>query len=606
MTAHELLPSLKGVKKSGSGWTAKCPAHADKKPSLSITESSGKLLLTCHAGCSFESIIAAIPHVNGNGARHEVAHYDYRDANGDLLFQAVRFEPKDFRQRRPGDDGSWVWDLKNTSRVLYRLPELLAADATETIFVVEGEKDADRLCRSGLTATCNPCGALKWRKEYNQPLRGRHVAILADNDEPGRKHAGQVATSLQGVAASIKVVNLPGLSVGGDVSDWLQTNDVDALTELVKAASLFQNDNNHRISVKTFTCPELMALDLPEPRAIIPGILLEGTSTVLNGPPKARKTFLMLQSVIAIASGGRVLGKIEVEQRDALYLCLEDGPRRLQKRLLTMLAGCPAPERLTLATDWPTSGEGGLEEIERWIGKQKNPGVVVIDTLKRFRSPEIGASGKRLYDMDYDSVAGITDLSHKTGVAFVQIHHTRKMYSPDHVEMVSGSHGVTGACDGILSLRGARGECDAVLCVTSRDMPDAELALGWDGQLLQWNLLGDASEINKSKARREVTELLRKAEKPLSPREVADLLGKEYPATKKLLWIMSKAGEVKASNGKYSLPVSAKSDENPATNELVIPGDDESLQRYLESLSQDDDEIILAEAEAIRLEAMGV
>src|SRR4029453_16917934 len=86
-----------------------------------------------------------------------VAEYDYLDETGKLLFQVVRFEPKDFRQRRSDGNGGWIWSLGNTRRVLYRLPDIIAAvEGGETIHLVEGEKDVDTLSAHRLTATCNP------------------------------------------------------------------------------------------------------------------------------------------------------------------------------------------------------------------------------------------------------------------------------------------------------------------------------------------------------------------------------------------------------------------------------------------------------------------
>jgi hypothetical protein len=103
-------------------------------------------------------------------------------------------------------------------RVLYRLPELLAS--TRGIVVVEGEKDADRLASLGIVATCNVGGAGKWRAEYADALRGRTVVIIPDNDEPGRRHADDVAQQLSG-SAEVRILELPGLPDKGDVSDWL-------------------------------------------------------------------------------------------------------------------------------------------------------------------------------------------------------------------------------------------------------------------------------------------------------------------------------------------------------------------------------------------------
>jgi hypothetical protein len=158
----------------------------------------------------------------GIGRGEIVATYDYRDGNGVLLYQVVRYAPKDFRQRRPDGRGGWVWRLGSVQRVLYRLPELLAAAYSKTVFIPEGEKDVDNLVALGLTATCNVGGAGKWRSDYSEFLRGRPVVILPDADDPGRDHARQVADALSGIAASVRVLEIPGLGAETDVSDWLE------------------------------------------------------------------------------------------------------------------------------------------------------------------------------------------------------------------------------------------------------------------------------------------------------------------------------------------------------------------------------------------------
>ena len=245
MNVQDALAGLRGVRQSGAGWTARCPTHDDSHNSLSVAESAdGKLLLNCHAnaGCTYHGILAALaPSTSGNGARHIVAVYDYLTEGGALLCQSVRYEPKDFRQRRPDGAGGYVWNLKGVRRVLYRLPELLESDKQATVFIVEGEKDVDRLASFGLTATTNIGGAGKWRAEYNEPLRGHHVCILPDNDDAGAKHAAEVAASLHGTAASVKVAHLPNLPPKGDVSDYLSAGGTrDELMRFVERAAEWQ------------------------------------------------------------------------------------------------------------------------------------------------------------------------------------------------------------------------------------------------------------------------------------------------------------------------------------------------------------------------------
>jgi len=164
--------------------------------------------------------------------------YQYIDQSGKLRHETVRFKnPKGFAQRHPGPDGKPIWSTKGVAMILYRLPELLAADPANVVWLNEGEKSVERMRSLGENATCSPMGAGKWRLRYSQTLRGRHVVIIPDNDDAGRAHAHDAAYSLQGVAASVKIVELPGLPEKGDVSDFLDAGGtLDQLRELASAA----------------------------------------------------------------------------------------------------------------------------------------------------------------------------------------------------------------------------------------------------------------------------------------------------------------------------------------------------------------------------------
>ena len=176
--------------------------------------------------------------------RRIVTAYDYCDERGTLLFQVVRYAPKTFRQRRPDGSGGWSWRIKGVRQVPYRLPELRAAGNDVPVFVVEGEKDADRLASLGLVATCNAGGANTWPEALTPHFRGRTVFILPDNDGAGRSHAQRVAAALHGVADSVHIVTLPGLPPGGDVSDWLDAGgDAATLLEMCRAAPPWRPGN---------------------------------------------------------------------------------------------------------------------------------------------------------------------------------------------------------------------------------------------------------------------------------------------------------------------------------------------------------------------------
>lgn len=240
MTVQEILAKLQGVKKTGDQkWQALCPVHGDKQRSLSISVGdNGKTLLYCHAGCDYKDIIKKlrIDADNKRATEQIVATYDYLDESGTLVHQTVRYSPKKFLQRRPDGKSGWIWNLKGIIPILYRLPELLAADKREWVLVVEGEKDADRLAKLGLIATTCPMGAGKWRSGYNDCLRDRRVVILPDNDKAGLEHANNVAESLLDIAAEIKILELPELPKNGDVSDWLDNGgDKSKLLKLIEA-----------------------------------------------------------------------------------------------------------------------------------------------------------------------------------------------------------------------------------------------------------------------------------------------------------------------------------------------------------------------------------
>jgi putative DNA primase/helicase len=248
---QDILGRLGAVKQTSQHqWQARCPAHEDEHASLCIGRGDdGRALIKCQAGCSSMQVCSALdlpmralfpPNSTPASAERIVGTYDYHDADGNLLFQCVRYEPKDFRQRRPDGNGGWTWKINGSPRVLYRLPQLLKADPAQWVFVVEGEKDVDNLFAAGLVATTNPMGAGKWGKlSDDSALHGRRVAILPDKDEVGRNHARDVAGRLQGKVTELKILELPG--DGKDASDWLTSGGTaDELLALTEAAEPYQ------------------------------------------------------------------------------------------------------------------------------------------------------------------------------------------------------------------------------------------------------------------------------------------------------------------------------------------------------------------------------
>jgi len=225
-------------------WLCLCPAHSDTNPSLSVKALPDKLLISCHAGCPPEAVVKALGlemadlFLNGckpkpSQKKEILAVYDYG------AFQVVRYQPKAFAQRRPDGKGGYIYNLKGVTPRLYHADNLPQAIAEgRTIWLVEGEKDADRLISLGLVATTSPMGAGKWRDAYAEALIGADVVIVPDNDGPGRAHAQKATQSLVGKAGRIRLLEVPGAK---DTSDWLDNGGtLSALLALAEKAPDFR------------------------------------------------------------------------------------------------------------------------------------------------------------------------------------------------------------------------------------------------------------------------------------------------------------------------------------------------------------------------------
>ncbi|MBF0473839.1 MAG: hypothetical protein HQK93_08935, partial [Nitrospirae bacterium] len=186
--------------------------------------------------------------VQTKGNNRIVASYDYKDEDGRLLYQIVRYNPKKFAIRRPNGDNGWVYNAKGLKMILYNLPKVILSN---NIIVVEGEKDVDSLNLIGLTATSNPFGAGVWKAGYNKYFKDKDVVIIPDNDDPGRKHALVVANNIKGVATSIKIVTLSEVPEKGDISDWLsQGGTKDKLLDLIQCTEIWHPQNIDKPQIK--------------------------------------------------------------------------------------------------------------------------------------------------------------------------------------------------------------------------------------------------------------------------------------------------------------------------------------------------------------------
>lgn len=243
----------KRLKGSRAQRTALCPFHDEHTPSFSINVENG--LWHCKAcgvrgdvfalvmrarGCTFREAVEFLGERAGIPPRPNdqvVSQSGYAYESGDVAYLLRRTAGKGFSVHRPdGTPG-----LAGARKVLYGLPEIVAAPPGGQVFIVEGEPKVDELRARDLLATTSPFGARGWLDEYAPALRGLNVVILPDNDDTGRAYAETVAASSYGHAACVKLVALPDLSEGGDVIDWFALgHTVQELLALVDAAPQWQ------------------------------------------------------------------------------------------------------------------------------------------------------------------------------------------------------------------------------------------------------------------------------------------------------------------------------------------------------------------------------
>lgn len=499
--AAMIAKALNGRPAAGSGYLCRCPVtsrgrrRGDRNPSLLVRDGDFQLVVVhCFAGCDprdvldelrrrglIEELARSSDNIKQNDAgadsstRRIIATYDYEDERGDLLFQVVRYEPKDFRQRRPNGQGSWSWSVQGIRQVPYRLPELLEALGNEhRVLIVEGEKDVEALRAIGIPATCNAGGASKWPDEYAKYFAGADVIVIPDNDDPGRKHAECVATSLFKTAAQVRLLELPGLPPGGDVSDWIAAGGTpEALWKLVEAAptrQLLPSPKTEPWREGIISARDLCTMKFDPLKFIVPDLIPEGL-TILAGRPKIGKSWLLLLLCSAVAIGAVALGQVaagSLPRGDVLYLALEDGERRLQRRMTKLLGALPEnwPVRLHIKTEWRRFDRGGLDDIRAWCKSVSDPKLVAVDTLAKVRAP--GNAKTSPYQNDHDALAGLQKLAGELGIGAIVSHHDRKMDADDVFDTVSGTLGLTGAVDTILVLTRRRCTFAAGILKTKR------------------------------------------------------------------------------------------------------------------------------------------
>lgn len=567
-------------KKSGNGYTARCPAHDDHDPSLSIhPKDDGSALLKCFSnGCEYQDILQSLGlwteierkekevayHIRKHVKLHSPAFIDDRN---NLV---VPLKPS-------GQITIWSNGKKLVSKGTKTNEALFffAGDAIEikqalSFCVATGYSTAASIyestgCITAMAVSDDNIPAIVEKLRIKFPQT--ELTICADYD--ARDKFTSLALKHNCRLCYPPMVNNNSKS---DFNDLMIASGKSAVCEIIGDAKFVAADsvkepvNNKpdkpqpkNAASKIMTASQLWDKEFKPIRMLITPILPEGV-TLLVSPPKIGKTRLASQLAVSLSSGGYALNHKDtiVNKTKVLFMALESGDRRAQKDLKQMIDN--PPDGLFIVTEWPRLNDGGATALEEWLDDNPDCTLIIIDTVAKVRDSNHGGNGF-MYTADYEAGARIKSIADKRGISILLLHHANKMNDDgkDLMDTVSGSTGVTGSVDHILFLKRNRLEEDGLMTLISRDFEDRQFAMTFKDGL--WTLVGSPDEAaddgwrgdGQSSSRHEILTALRK--EPMKPADLAVTLGKNPNTTRVLLRTLAEAGKiVKRLDGKYSIP----------------------------------------------------
>jgi AAA domain len=551
-----ILSKFKNVKETPpTGWKAKCPSHNDKNPSLSISVTDQKLLLHCFAGCETADVLVAAGldwadlRLDKEQLPTIVAKYNYSDESGDLLYQVLRYEPKNFKVRRPDGNGGWIYNINGIPRVPYRLDKLEAASA---VLITEGEKDADTAAQMGFTATTNPNGAGKWRPEFNEYFRGKKIRIIPDADQPGLKHAQSVASQLFDIAENVKIVPLP---FGKDLTEWRDGSGTrEQLIQIVKATPTLtaatvaawrnSNSNSQKDGFRLTQLRDLLDEPDEEVSWTAEGLLPSGGVSLLVAKPKTGKSTLSRGCAMAVARGKEFLGRPTVRGK-VVYLALEEKRSEVRKHFADL--GADGTEQIFIhCATAPQDAVGELLALVRC----ERPALVIIDPILRLA---------RLRDAnDYAQVnlamEPFISMAREFDTHLMLVYHLGKGARADAADQILGSTAFFAAVDTVLIMN--RSERYRTIETRQRygsDMPETVLEFDAERRLI--SLGAPKTEVEIMRVEEQILNVLKKTKSAIEEKAIDSEVEGRTELKRSALRSLVKNGKVtRTGNGKKGAP----------------------------------------------------
>jgi hypothetical protein len=456
----------------------------------------------------------------------------------------------------------------------------------------EGEKDTETVADMGFRAFAfggTGDGLSSSVKDVlPRYLAGEDIVILADNDEPGEKHAqAKAAFAHQHGAASVRIIKF---GQHKDVSDWRQfltdsgedpDRIVGMLEHAIEGTPLWQPGNGilqapdgglrepPPSSKKQNGAPqpgwrdvgahlkEIRIMKFDPVRFLVQGLIPSEGVTLLCSKPKKGKSWMLLDLALAATMNRYTLGDRKPTQGDVLLLSLEDNYRRIKERSEKLLQGdrnVEWPEGLRIQPQWRRLDQGGGDDIREWVNETRAAGrtvaFVAVDTLAYVKKP---GDPKKPYEGDVASMRMFKDLATELGIAIIIAHHLRKQGSDDVGDLVSGTLGLSGTADTLLIID-ARSS-GTVLCVRGRDVEENEFSVEFNKSTCKWTILGKAEDVARTEIQDKILGALRERNGgPMTPLEITEITGLKKNTAGVTLVRMAKAQQIHSpARGQYAL-----------------------------------------------------
>lgn len=478
----DILSRLKAVKQTGSNqYLCLCPAHNDKKSSLTITVKNDKTLLHCHAGCTTANILSAVglelkdlfadkgynipiswrekikTFRNSDGSELALQEiYPYTDIEGNVMYYKLRYETKEIRYCKvDGNNVVFKGVTKELQRQLYNNTVFKSLKNCDRVYIVEGEKDVNTLTELDMAAV-TPGAVGDWREEFAELFKGLDVVILEDNDAPGKKFAETVQKSLIKYAAKCRIVTT-SQAEHGDVTDYLfkEGHTKQELLNLIESTENKKNtpkvqEQNEKLKFISFT-ESLENEPIIEPSFLIDRLIYKNGINLISGDPKTYKTYVAIDIAISIIANTMVFDNYKAsETGNVVFISPEFDTR---KRFIELSKSrwvdykkfnnlyIPSREQLEFIR-WSQDKDIIVE-----IVKQVRPVLLVLDPLSYIFDGEI-TKNEEVTELFRDLKKIIKDY----GTTILLTHHNNRMNSDKRMNNVSGASAITRFADCIIYL----------------------------------------------------------------------------------------------------------------------------------------------------------